>query len=145
MGTQFEHRRGAHADDPSSLPVRSGARGRCFHELFEEQAARTPDAIALEFGGRELTYAGLNARANRLAQELRGAGIGPERLAGLYCARPLELTVGVLDAVLPPERLAYILDDARPELVLTQSKLAARLPESTARVLDAPARRRVEE
>jgi amino acid adenylation domain-containing protein len=67
----------------------------CMHELFEEQAALTPDAVALVFEGRTMTYGQLNARANRLAHHLIAAGIGPDDLVGLRVERSLEQLVGV--------------------------------------------------
>ena len=70
--------------------------GACMHELFEAQAARTPDAPALSYRDRTLTYAQLNARANRLAHRLRALGVGPEVSAGLCLDRSVELIVGLL-------------------------------------------------
>ncbi len=66
----------------------------CIHELFEEQAARTPDAVALECEGKKITYRELNSRANRLAYELRQLGVGPERLVGVLAERSLETIIG---------------------------------------------------
>src|SRR5690349_14038044 len=66
----------------------------CIHELFEAQAARTPDAVAVVAGDHRLTYGELNRRANRLAHFLRGLGVGPEVLVGLYVERSPELLVG---------------------------------------------------
>jgi amino acid adenylation domain-containing protein/non-ribosomal peptide synthase protein (TIGR01720 family) len=119
---------------------------RCFHELFAAQAQRTPRAIAAVFGDLSLTYAALNARANRLAHYLQAAGIGPEASVGLYCERSLELMVAVLgvlkagaayiplDAAYPRERLTFMLEDARAELILTQENLAGHLPDGVARL-----------
>src|SRR5262249_47516949 len=69
---------------------------RCLHELLEEQAARTPDAVAVLFEDERLTYRELNARANQLAHTLRQRGVGPEVLVGLCVERSLELMVGLL-------------------------------------------------
>jgi amino acid adenylation domain-containing protein len=119
---------------------------RCFHELFEEQAARSPEAIAAVFGAERLTYAELDARANRLARYLQSQGIGRESLVGLYCARSLELMTAVLgtlkagaayvplDAGYPADRLNFMLRDAQVKLVLTQEKLGARLPDGLPRL-----------
>jgi amino acid adenylation domain-containing protein/FkbH-like protein len=110
-------------------------RGRCVHELFEEQARLTPDAIALTFGERHLTYQELNARANQLAHYLRKAGVQPGRGVGLCLERSLTLVVGLLAILkagggyaalepnLPKERLATMLEDLQSPVLLTQEKL----------------------
>ncbi|HYD80083.1 MAG TPA: amino acid adenylation domain-containing protein, partial [Paucimonas sp.] len=115
-------------------------RGETIHQLFEAQAARTPDAIALVFEERLLSYAELNARANRLAHYLRGAGVGPDVLAGISVERSLDLVIAVLailkaggayvplDPAYPKDRLAYMLADAKPAVLLTQRQLADNLP-----------------
>ncbi|HKX30464.1 MAG TPA: condensation domain-containing protein, partial [Blastocatellia bacterium] len=69
---------------------------RCVHELFEEQVERTPGHPALKFEGETLSYAELNARANRLAHHLRRLGVGPETLVGLFVERSPEMVVGLL-------------------------------------------------
>ncbi|HYH81776.1 MAG TPA: amino acid adenylation domain-containing protein, partial [Longimicrobium sp.] len=104
---------------------------RTLHALFAAQAARTPDAPAAEFAGETLTYADLDARAERLARRLRGAGVGPETVVALSVERSLELPVvllGVLkaggaylplDPSYPPERLRYMLEDSRAGVLLT--------------------------
>jgi amino acid adenylation domain-containing protein len=120
---------------------------RCMHELFEEQAARQPDAVAVVFEGETLTYAELNRRANQLARYLRRLGVGPETLVGLCALRGPEMVVGVLgvwkaggayvplDPSYPPERLAYMLADARVPVLLTQEALVRALPAHDARVV----------
>ncbi|MGZ3145669.1 amino acid adenylation domain-containing protein [Lentzea chajnantorensis] len=112
----------------------------CVHELFEQQAARTPDALAVVAGGVSLTYAELNARANRLAHHLRSLGAGPEQLVGVCLDRGPDLLpalLGVLksgagylplDPVNPPERLEYVREDAGVSIVVDAEVLAA-LPE----------------
>ncbi|WP_328918276.1 amino acid adenylation domain-containing protein [Streptomyces jietaisiensis] len=107
-------------------------------ELFQAQAARTPEASALAFGDVELTYAELNARANRLARLLIERGVGPESPVAVMVHRSVDLVLGFLavtkaggaylplDPDYPAERLAYVLDDARPSLMLTSSDLAGR-------------------
>ncbi|WP_203895674.1 non-ribosomal peptide synthetase, partial [Planobispora longispora] len=99
-------------------------------DLFEAQAARTPDATALVFEGTELSYAELNARANRLARMLAERGAGPERIVGLMLPRSLDLLVAMyavikagaaylpLDPGLPQGRIDAMLADARPVLVI---------------------------
>ncbi|HST60740.1 MAG TPA: condensation domain-containing protein, partial [Longimicrobium sp.] len=70
--------------------------GACIHELFEAQAARAPDAVAVSFGGERFTYAALNARANRLAHHLRGLGVGPDARVGVCVERGPEMIAGLL-------------------------------------------------
>jgi amino acid adenylation domain-containing protein len=113
---------------------------RCIHELFEAQAARTPEAVAVRFEDASLTYAELNARANQLAHHLRGHGVGPEVRVGICLERSLEMVVSLLavlkagggyvplDPGLPAERLAYMLDDSAVPLVLVQAALGDAVP-----------------
>ncbi|AIO84321.1 D-alanine--poly(phosphoribitol) ligase, subunit 1 [Burkholderia pseudomallei HBPUB10303a] len=103
---------------------------QCIHQLFEAQVDRKPEAIALTFDGRRLSYAELNARANRLAHYLQGRGVGPDRLVALCAERGIEMVVGLLailkaggayvplDPSHPPERLRRMLDDTNPVAVL---------------------------
>ncbi|MEV7190101.1 condensation domain-containing protein, partial [Kitasatospora sp. NPDC093102] len=121
-------------------------------ELFEAQVLRTPDADALVFGDTTLTYAQLDARANRLARLLVARGAGPERIVALALPRSVELVVAVLavlkagaaylpvDPEYPADRIAYMLQDAAPLLTLTTGEVATALPAgSELLVLDAPA------
>ncbi|MET0399319.1 MAG: non-ribosomal peptide synthase/polyketide synthase [Longimicrobiaceae bacterium] len=113
-------------------------RGRCVHELFAEQAARTPGAVAVAAGGGVLTYAELERRSGRVALRLAGLGVGPEARVGLCVERGAEMVVALLgilraggaylplDPTHPPERLAYMLDDSGASVLLTQSSLAGR-------------------
>jgi amino acid adenylation domain-containing protein len=115
-------------------------RDKYVHELFEEQAARTPDAVAVVHDGRTLTYSQLNARANQLAHYLRGLGVGPERLVAICIERSPEMVVGLLailkaggayvpmDPGYPQERLAYMLQDSAPAALLTLAHLKDTLP-----------------
>ncbi|MES9594382.1 MULTISPECIES: amino acid adenylation domain-containing protein, partial [unclassified Streptomyces] len=108
---------------------------RCVHEVFEERVAATPDAVAVVADGVELSYAEVNARANRLARYLGGLGVGPESLVGVCLERGVDLIptlLGVLksgagyvplDPVNPAERLGYVASDASVSLVVTQSGL----------------------
>ncbi|KGV52981.1 non-ribosomal peptide synthetase [Burkholderia pseudomallei] len=103
---------------------------QCIHQLFEAQVDRKPEAIALTFDGQRLSYAELNARANRLAHYLQGRGVGPDRLVALCAERGIEMVVGLLailkaggayvplDPSHPPERLRRMLDDTNPVAVL---------------------------
>jgi len=120
---------------------------RCLHQLFEEQVERTPDAVAVSYEGRSLTYRELNRRANQLAHYLRDQGVSADVLVGLFLERSLELVVGLLgilkaggaylpvDLAYPPERVAFMLEDARVPILLTQTSLLPGLPGITAKVL----------
>jgi amino acid adenylation domain-containing protein len=117
-------------NEPASPAVRDD---RCFHEIFEEQAALTPDNVALVYEDRRLTFAELNERANQLAHRLRKLGVGPESLVVLLLDRSAEMVVAMLgvlkaggayvplDTAQPRERLSLMLHNARPVLVVTQS------------------------
>ncbi|MGC9441182.1 amino acid adenylation domain-containing protein [Streptomyces sp. WG5] len=108
--------------------------------LFERQAARSPRAEALREGDRALTYAELNARANRLAHHLIAAGAGPERRVAVLLPRSVELVIALLavtksgaayvpvDPDYPAERIAYMLDDSAPALVLADERTRAAVP-----------------
>jgi amino acid adenylation domain-containing protein len=123
------------------------------HEVFEVQVERDPDAVAVVFGSEVLSYGELNARANRLARDLEKRGVGPEVLVGLCVERSLEMVVGMLgilkaggayvplDPEYPKERLAFMLEDTRAPVLLTQERLVGGLPECGAEVvcLDADA------
>jgi amino acid adenylation domain-containing protein len=120
---------------------------RCLHELFEAQVERSPSAVALQFESQELTYAELNERANRLAHYLRELGVGPESLVGICMERAPEMIVALfavlkaggayvpLDPAYPRDRLAFMLEDAGIELLLSQKRLAGMLPPGIAKVL----------
>jgi amino acid adenylation domain-containing protein/non-ribosomal peptide synthase protein (TIGR01720 family) len=112
----------------------------CAHQLFEQQAVRTPNAIALAFEGQELSYGELDKRANQLSRRLRGLGVGPESLVGVYMERSLEMVIALLgvlkaggayvplDPRYPHERIAYMLKDAQVCVLLTQNNLLDSLP-----------------
>ncbi|WAZ26179.1 amino acid adenylation domain-containing protein [Streptomyces cinnabarinus] len=118
------------------------------HQGFEEQVRRHPDAVAVRYDGRSLTYDALNRRANRLAHLLRDHGVGPNAVVGVAVERSLELVVCLLavlkaggaytplDLDLPPARLAAIAEDARPPVVLTHGPALDRLPPLDCPVLD---------
>ncbi|HEX2191276.1 MAG TPA: amino acid adenylation domain-containing protein, partial [Longimicrobiaceae bacterium] len=117
---------------------------RLVHELVAEQAARAPGAPALSHRGATLTYAELDRRANRLANHLRGRGVGPETRVGVCLERTPEMVVALLavlkaggayvplDPAYPPARLRAMVEDSGARLVLTTGALAGRLPEGAA-------------
>ncbi|MCW0044909.1 AMP-binding protein, partial [Burkholderia pseudomallei] len=114
---------------------------QCIHQLFEAQVDRKPEAIALTFDGRRLSYAELNARANRLAHYLQGRGVGPDRLVALCAERGIEMVVGLLailkaggayvplDPAYASDRLRGIVEDSQPALVLADAVGRAALGE----------------
>jgi len=126
-------------------------RDKCVHELFEAQAAKSPDAIAVIFEEEEISYGELNARANRLAHRLRKLGVGPEVLVGLLNERSVEMIVGLLailkaggayvplDPEYPIDRLAFMAEDAGIKVLLCHGATRERLPECAAHILDVDA------
>ncbi|MFL6261097.1 MAG: non-ribosomal peptide synthase/polyketide synthase [Thermoanaerobaculia bacterium] len=112
-------------------------------DRFEEHARRAPEALALRVGEATLTYGELDARANRMAGRLVELGVGPEATVGLCLERSPEVVVAILaafkaggayvplDPQLPGERLARMLEDAAPRVVVTRSALAGALPPGT--------------
>ena len=120
----------------------------CIHTLFEAQAARTPDAVAVTFEGEHLTYAELNRRANRLAHHLRGLGVGPDVRVAISLERGPEMMTGLfailkaggayvpLDPSYPEERLAYMLADSAPAVLLAHGPAAGRLLDGGVPVVD---------
>jgi amino acid adenylation domain-containing protein len=115
-------------------------RQKCVHELFEEQVARRPDAIAVSFEGRSLTYAQLDKRANQLARHLMSVGVTPGSLVGIALDRSLDLLVGLLgiwkagaaylplDTAYPRDRIAFIMEETALATLLTHSKHVPNLP-----------------
>jgi amino acid adenylation domain-containing protein len=112
--------------------------GKCVHELFEEQAGKTPETTAVVFEKKELNYGELNARANRLAHYLRELGVKPNARVALCVERGFEMIVGLLavlkaggayvplDPAYPADRLRYMLADSEPVALLTRRSLAGR-------------------
>ncbi|HLL47542.1 MAG TPA: amino acid adenylation domain-containing protein, partial [Longimicrobiaceae bacterium] len=113
---------------------------RCVHELFAAQAERTPDAVALVCEDRSLTCGALNARANQLAHHLRGLGVGPDAVVAMHFGRGVDAIVALLgilkaggaylalDPALPPERLAYMLEDSGAAVLVTRGDMADAVP-----------------
>jgi amino acid adenylation domain-containing protein/non-ribosomal peptide synthase protein (TIGR01720 family) len=121
--------------------------GRFIHQLFEAQAEKTPDALAIVFEGQTLSYAELNVRANRLAHYLLGKGVGPDVLVGICVERSLEMVIGLLgilkaggayvplDPDYPQDRLDFMVHDVGAPIVLSQASCKAKLAASKAAVL----------
>ncbi|BBD60559.1 amino acid adenylation [Nostoc sp. HK-01] len=119
---------------------------QCIHHLFEAQVARTPDKVALVFAEQQLTYEQLNHRANQIAHHLQKLGVGAEVLVGLCVERSLDFVLGILgilkaggayiplDPTYPQERLAYMLQNSQPKVLLTKECLIKELPAHSATV-----------
>ena len=136
---------GASAASPASVvspgPTESTAfpAGGCLHQLIAEQAARTPEAVAVELGGERLIYRELLDRAGALAARLRALGVAADSRVGVAAERSLEMVAGLLGTMMagaaylpldpdyPAERLAYMLEDAGPGALLVQRRLLGRL------------------
>ena len=113
---------------------------KCVHELFEEQVERTPEAVAVTSSDEHLTYRELNERANQLAHYLRERGVGPDTLVGICVERSTQMIIGLLgilkagaaylplDPTYPLERLHFMLEDTRAQMVVTVEALADALP-----------------
>jgi amino acid adenylation domain-containing protein len=120
---------------------------KCVHQLIEDQAARTPDAEAVRYGDLALTYGELMTRANRLANRLRAMGVGPESLIGVCVNRTHEMIVALLavwkaggayvplDPSYPNERIAFMMEDAKLALLLTEEALLTEIPTAECPVL----------
>ena len=119
------------------------SKAECIHELFETQVEKTPDAVAVVFEGHQLSYRELNERANQVAHYLRKQGVGPEALVAICLERSLEMIIGLLsilkaggaylplDPECPKERLAFMMEDTRAAVLLTEHRLMERLAEDS--------------
>ncbi len=119
----------------------------CVHQLISEQAAKYPDGLAVICNGRNLTYSTLERKANQLAGYLLAKGVKPGALVGIFLPRSEELLVTQLailkaggayvpfDLTYPVERLAYMLQDANPALIITHSSLGAQLPDHCLKII----------
>ena len=123
-----------------------GDKERCVHELVAREASRHPERVAVVCEGEGITYGELNRRANQLGRYLRRKGVGPEVLVGIALERSVEMVVGVLgilkaggayvpmDVEYPKERLRYMLEDAGVRVLVSETGVLQRLPESVAGV-----------
>ncbi|MFL6236787.1 MAG: amino acid adenylation domain-containing protein, partial [Thermoanaerobaculia bacterium] len=119
----------------------------CLHELIDAQVERSPEAIAVRYGDTDLTYRELSSAANRLARRLIEMEVGPEIPVGVFAERSLEMVIGLLavlkaggaylpvDPDYPADRVAYMLEDSKVPVVLTQKRLLGKLPETGARTV----------
>jgi len=119
----------------------------CLHQLIEAQVERTPDAVAITYEGRSLTYREIDSRANQLAHYLQTLGVGPDVLVGLHHQRLPEVVVAMLavlkaggayvplDPSLPPERLALMIENASPGVLLTRAAVRDGLPPTDTKVV----------
>jgi amino acid adenylation domain-containing protein len=120
---------------------------KCIHQLFEQQVARTPDAVAVVFDNQQLTYSELNCRANQLAHHLKSLGVDADVLVGLCIERSPLMIVGMLgilkaggayvplDPEYPQARLSFMLEDTQVKVLLTQHNLVESLPQHQAHVI----------
>jgi len=117
------------------------------HQRFEEHALSIPKQMAVACGANRLSYSELNERANQLAGSLRALGVGPNSLVAIALERSVEMAVAILatlkagaaylplDPAYPVERLAFMLEDSKPQVLLTQSETRTQMPEYTGRTL----------
>ena len=126
-----------------TAPLRDG----CIHTLFEQQVECSPEAIAVEIEGQQLTYRQLNQRANQVAHLLRQRGVGPDVLVGVCLARSLELVIAIygvlkaggayvpLDPAYPQERLRYMVDSVQLKHLVTLHEIGRRFGQLSAECL----------
>lgn len=115
-------------------------REKTIHQLFEEQANRTPDQVAVVYEENQLTYRELNEKANQIARTLQSEGVHPDQPVGIMAERSLEMIVGLfgilkaggayvpIDPTYPEERIRYILEDSDTKLLLVQHHLREKVP-----------------
>ncbi|MEH1869669.1 MAG: amino acid adenylation domain-containing protein [Nostoc sp.] len=120
---------------------------QCVHQLFEAQVERTPQAVAVEYGQKQLTYQELNIKANQLANYLQKLGVESEVLVGIYLDRSPEMIVGLLgilkaggayiplDPAYPAERLSYMVQDAQISVLITQQKWSSLISDYSGQVI----------
>ena len=120
---------------------------KCIHQLFEEQAVKQPDATALTFRDKEISYGELNQKANYLASKLQHLGTQADTLIGVFMERSIEMMIGLLaihkagaayvplDPAYPRDRIALMISDSEAQILLTHSKLEHELPANEATIL----------
>src|SRR3989441_2172149 len=113
---------------------------RCVHDLIQEQARTTPNAVAIVSGNKKISYGELDVRANQLAHLLRSSGVGPNVPVALHMQRSIDLAIGALgilkaggayvplDPSYPARRVSMLLEDSGTPLVVTQPGVAGKLP-----------------
>jgi amino acid adenylation domain-containing protein len=121
--------------------------GWCLHSFFHQQVSKAPDRIAVSHEGKDLTYGELNAAANQLAHELIARGVSTDKPVGLFLDRSFDMVIAILailkaggpylplDPDYPDERVRFMLEDARVEIVVTRSDLSEKLPSLAASLL----------
>ncbi len=119
----------------------------CIYKQFEAQVDRTPDAVAVVYEDKQLTYRELNVRANKIAHYLQALGVKPDVLVGICMERSLDIVVGLLgilkaggayvplDPTYPKERLSFMLEETQVPVLLTQKQLVEQLPQHESRVI----------
>jgi len=145
-GSQNSSPRDASTEDRSRLLAQWNntateyPRHLCIHQVFEQEAARRPEAVAVRFENEALTYRELNERANQLAHRLRDLGVGPEAMVGTVMERSLEMVIALLgilkaggafvplDMNYPAERLAFMASDTRRRCWSCRSRLGSGFP-----------------
>jgi amino acid adenylation domain-containing protein/thioester reductase-like protein len=122
--------------------------GTVIHQLVEAQVSKTPDAVAVAFLDRQLTYQELNQKANQLAHHLRELGVKPEVLVGVCIERSLEMLIALLavlkaggayvplDPSYPSDRLAFMLEDSKLPILLTEQSQLEKLPQNSVHIVD---------
>ena len=120
---------------------------KCIHQSFEEQALKTPEATAVVFGNTSLSYQALNEKANQVARHLEACGLQTDELVGICVERSLEMVIGLLailkaggayvpiDPKYPSDRIEYMLEDSKTNILLTTQSIEKTLPQTTSQVL----------
>jgi len=122
-------------------------RNCCIHQLFAEQASRTPDSVAVTCGNNSLTYRQLDTKTNQLANHLISLGVGPDILVGVCVERSIEMIIGILgilkaggayvplDPEYPQERLEYMIENSNVSVLLTLHRMDVKLPQGATKIL----------
>jgi amino acid adenylation domain-containing protein len=133
--------------ESSALGTKTELDPRCIHQLFEQQAKQTPDAVAVVCGESRLSYSQLNSKANQLAHHLRAIGVGPGTVVAICVTRGPHMVVGILgilkagatwlplDPRHPKARIQTVLEDANAPFLLSESSVISGLPEFAAKAV----------